>query len=308
MYPEDEIEIRRHVEAVINVNRSSPILTPIVELSVHNLRSYTAMGFTSSDVRTAVLLVEVNDNKPTLCEYLRGRKTVTDQEFIAILYQILEGLAGAHDEGIIHRNLHPDSVFILKKPTTILKKKSDSSPSKKLTILSNKNSESSISIVSTVVASDIDIPICRLGDFWFLRNPREAGCTYSQGRADWGDKSTAPPEARGGFKLSYSSDIYAFGLCILIWSKCIDRQEDLDLDMNKESAHLQKKRKAKAAARDIMLGIGTTGTSNLPPNEPLRSLGNLLPSRYDFLILQMGQHIIFVTFFFCILGDNFFFF
>ena len=32
----------------------------------------------------------------------------------------------------------------------------------------------------------ITCPLMRLDDYWFLRNNREAGCAFSEGRADWG--------------------------------------------------------------------------------------------------------------------------
>lgn len=123
-------------------------------------------------------------------------------------------------------------------------------------------------------------PDCRISDFWFFQCPRGPGCVYSQGRADWGDKSTAPPEVRGGYKISYASDIYAFGLCVLQWARCANQNIDIDLDQNTDSSHIAKKGNVKAAANDIMLGYGTVETRILPPPDPMKSLGSLVHSRW----------------------------
>jgi hypothetical protein len=60
-------------------------------------------------------------------------------------------------------------------------------------------------------------PLYQLGDFWFFHNPRKVGCPFSEGRADWGNRRTAPPEAEGGFKITEKSDIWALGVCIYSW-------------------------------------------------------------------------------------------
>ena len=279
MYPEDEDEMRKHVEVMTAVNRSQPIVTPIIELSVHDLRGYTAMGSIATDMRTAIILVERYDHNPTLCDVLRGRKKVSDRIFLLILIQILEAVVAVHEEGIIHRNLHANCVYVVKRPSqhSIGLTSGSKNNGKNNGGNSGRNNGKSNSKNS---GNETEIPLCRLGDFWFLQNPREGGCSFSAGRADWGDQSTAPPEARGGFKMSCVSDIYAFGLCVLIWAKCINRQEDIDLDLSKDSDHIAKKKNVKIYSTEMMLGIATTDTLSLPPNQPLQNLNNILPSRW----------------------------
>ena len=61
----------------------------------------------------------------------------------------------------------------------------------------------------------------RLGDFWFLQNPRRIGCEYSQGRGDWGNPLTAPPETLGflpGPTVTDRSDIWAMGIVAFYWA------------------------------------------------------------------------------------------
>lgn len=279
MYPEDEDEMRMHVESIAVVSRSNPVVTPVVELSVHTLKGFTAMGFAGFETRTAFTLVERYETKPTLCEYLRGLKNATDHQFYALIVQILEGLAALHKEGIIHRNFHKDCVFIEEKsPISVLNRNSEPISEFSSIILQDINFTSNSILI---VDHDKDIkPECRISDFWFLRSPRGPGCVYSQGRADWGDKSTAPPEVRGGYKISYVSDIYAFGLCVLQWSKCLDQHKDIDLDKNTDSNHIAKKVNVKNIANDIVLGFGTAETKILPPTDPLKSLGSLVPVRW----------------------------
>jgi serine/threonine protein kinase len=61
-------------------------------------------------------------------------------------------------------------------------------------------------------------PVCELGDFWFLSNPRKAGCVYSNGRADWGFRHTAPPEVLFGQAVTDRSDIWGLGICVFFWA------------------------------------------------------------------------------------------
>lgn len=62
-----------------------------------------------------------------------------------------------------------------------------------------------------------DKPLYQVTDFWFMHNPRKAGCSFSEGRADWGSRLTAPPEA-SGYLITDKSDIWAFGVCVYYWA------------------------------------------------------------------------------------------
>ena len=142
-------------------------------------------------------------------------------------------------------------------------------------------------------------PPLRLADYWFLHNTREAGCAFSEGRADWGNatlaRATAPPEVRGGFKISPASDVYAFGVCCLAWARCANRMTDIDLAPQNDQRRA-KVYKVKMANRNTELGravlrISGLGDNNknalmhttpvvLPPIEPLKNIHTLLPPRW----------------------------
>ena len=70
----------------------------------------------------------------------------------------------------------------------------------------------------TVEGAKVSVVNCRVGDYWFLYNPRSPGCSYSYGRADWGSRYTVPPEAVKQAEINEKSDIWAFGVCIYHWS------------------------------------------------------------------------------------------
>jgi serine/threonine protein kinase len=61
-------------------------------------------------------------------------------------------------------------------------------------------------------------PLYQLADFWFFHNPRKVGCSFSEGRADWGARHTAPPETEGNFKITDKSDVWALGVCLYSWA------------------------------------------------------------------------------------------
>ena len=256
IYPEDEEEMKRHVSAVSSACRTHRGLTPIVELSMHDVSGYTADGFSMEMTRTAMVIMERNENYPTLTEYLSRKHTFTDCELVRTFITVLQGLVGLHSQGVIHRNLHEGAVFVPPVPPL----------------------SSTVRTINGV--THLNNPVCRIGEFWFLENPRAIGCEYSKGRADWGDRSSAPPEARGGYQVSTASDVYAFGLCVLKWIKCLDRRTSPDVCVTQDAAQLERKRLPKIATKSAMLGVLTSGVL-LPPNSPLRNLINLVPSRWD---------------------------
>lgn len=77
--------------------------------------------------------------------------------------------------------------------------------------------ESSSSAKEKSVLKLADKPLYQVTDFWFMHNPRKAGCQFSEGRADWGSRLTAPPEA-SGYLITDKSDIWAFGICVYYWA------------------------------------------------------------------------------------------
>ncbi len=122
---------------------------------------------------------------------------MTNDRFRSLLKQIIDGLAALHEEDIIHRNFHPKAI-IVRLPKNIMDEEIKVADKSKRFLPKDPN--------------------LRLSEYWFLQNPRQQGCEYSLGRADWGSRITAPPEALGGFLISDRSDIWAFGVCVYHWA------------------------------------------------------------------------------------------
>ena len=98
----------------------------------------------------------------------------------------LQTIQPVSDYSWVYRNVSPDCVTVTEVP-----------------ILKNKN-KSCVSVKH----------VCRLGDYFFMHNPRGVGCNMSMGRADWGCKLTSPPEAADELTripVSTKSDVYALG-------------------------------------------------------------------------------------------------
>lgn len=198
LYPEDEEVLLKQLSLLSGRQHNNVIR--IVDYSVHQIRRFNAVGFASIDERVAIIILG-KYNGWQMSQYLDlFWDSISNEHMRDIFLQIVAGLGVLHDEGILHRNIS-DEAFLLEYPVSYAKKRSHSRP--------NSRPSSSSSLV--------DVPNVRVGDFWFLHNPRRPGCPYSQGRSDWGYSLSTPPEARGGFLLTDKSDIYAFGVMVYQW-------------------------------------------------------------------------------------------
>jgi hypothetical protein len=258
LYEDDEEEIIRHAHALLGINH--PNLIKVLDLAFHNVRAYNTSGFIANDERLTLIAVDRYEGI-TVMEYLRchpSHAPMTNDEFKHILIQIITGLIKLHEDGIVHRNIHPNC-FILRVPDQkkyLLRDfKIQNRPGaipmmfempvqrSKLqslaTGVSNMNTTSSRtrSIIHQASNQNVGRTLCgqtfskaavHIGDYWFLHNPRRAGDHYSCGRADWGCRETIPPElerysyatptAASASLVTDRADIYAFGLCVYHWA------------------------------------------------------------------------------------------
>lgn len=200
LYPEDEVELTTHLGSIIGSQH--PNIVKILDFSAHNVRSFTHTGFPAFNDRLVVARVEkVEDGIPVL-NYINAHwSQLTDLMLKNIFKQILSGFQFLHEFGIFHRNVSPDCVLIQE-------------------IHQRRRGNNGGNPSSTENRGDqrpLERVCCRIGDYWFLDNPRKSGCQYSTGRADWGTKVCQPPEiARGS--VDEKSDIYAFGMCAFYWA------------------------------------------------------------------------------------------
>ena len=65
--------------------------------------------------KTLFLVMELLQGQ-TLRAYLQRNRQPKISEFIALLLPALAGVAAAHDEGVIHRDLKPDNIFLVNTP------------------------------------------------------------------------------------------------------------------------------------------------------------------------------------------------
>ena len=194
LYPEDEDFLVSQMQPLIgkqNVN-----LTNIIDFSVHAARIFNSNGFTGVDDRVAIAVLQRYEGIFMLDYLQREWLHLTNDAFRALLHQIMSGMIGLHEEGIIHRNFHEKCV-IVRTPAHIYAEDPEPDPRKRY-----KPSK----------------PNLRVSDYWFLSNPRGPGCEYSLGRADWGNRGTAPPESLRGNTITDKADIWAFGVCIYHWA------------------------------------------------------------------------------------------
>ena len=176
---------------------------------------------------------------------------VTNDAFRGLLCQVANALRCMHRRGLLHRNLHPDAVVVRlpgSKQTLAPRRTQGSDAPKKVggrrgSILGALGGprpaggdggteavdpdEGRRKRRNTTAFRPLDEQVSVfVGDYWFLHNPRQTGCTFSQGRADWGAAISKPPEAKLDLAHSSSSpssvcdrsDIYAFGMCVYYWA------------------------------------------------------------------------------------------
>ena len=194
LYPEDEMFLTGQMGKLIGKQNTN--LVGIVDFSVHAARVYNLHGFSGVDERVAIAVLERYEGVMMLDYMKKEWLHMNNDRFRSLLKQIIDGFVGLHEEDIIHRNFHPKAV-IVRQPKNIFDE--DPNPDKSKRYLPTQ-------------------PNLRVSEYWFLQNPRQQGCEYSMGRADWGSRITAPPEALGGFLISDRSDIWAFGVCVYHWA------------------------------------------------------------------------------------------
>lgn len=193
LYPEDEENMRN--QAFGFVGKLSRHNLKIMDFAVHDVTVHDSIGFRAIHERMAVVITE-NVEGPTLMDHLWEHwEEIEEKEFLQWMLQIVSALQEIHAMGILHRNFSPHCV--------------------QLQFPSGNKAFDGVTV--------------RLGGYWFLENPREAGCDRSQGRADWGYLLTTPPELSSVPKPSKlprpapiqtvtdRSDIYAFGVCVFYW-------------------------------------------------------------------------------------------
>lgn len=194
LYPEDEEDLCWQMQRLIGKQNAN--LTLIIDFSVHAVRLFAQSGFPGIDQRIALAVLERYEGESFL-EFIQADwEVLTNDEFRVMLGQIVHGLADLHAEGIIHRNFHEKCVIVRRPSHIVAEEKS----------------------MGRSVVNPPKQPNLRIGEYWFLNNPRKSGCLYSLGRADWGARSTMPPEAVHGGVIDDRSDIYALGVCVYHWA------------------------------------------------------------------------------------------
>jgi serine/threonine protein kinase len=185
----DEAEFNLHVGRMFGNTCAS--LVKVLECTTFQLRDFNYNGFTSTNERSALVIMEYHDGPPLLTFLQENWDETTNEQLRDYLKQFVAGIAALHLEGLIHRNIHPGCVSVEARNT---KKMMSAVVDPLVRPTRNK------------AAKDLqEKPVIRLGDFNFLHNPRKLGCGASFGRADWGDLATAPPEAMAAQQSNASS-------------------------------------------------------------------------------------------------------
>jgi serine/threonine protein kinase len=203
LYPDDEEQLTKQLTFMIG--RFHLNLIKIFDYSIHQLRKFTHTGFTSADERMAMVITDCPVG-PLFGDFVRMNwSSMSNNQFRTYLQQIVGALSQLHSDGIIHRNIHPGCVVVVLPETNVDNDDEVESDLKEGSKLKVKNFK-------------YDQPLCKLGDFWFLQNPRKTGCEYTFGRADWGTPATSAPEVAHGAPISNKTDIWALGMCIYYWA------------------------------------------------------------------------------------------
>ena len=188
------------------------------------MRKFTFTGYTAADERVALVITDTTVG-PDLGTYITlNWGPMTQHQLRTFLMQALSGMMQLHRDGIIHRNIHPKCVKVQmpeEEPSQRIEQDDDDDnediDGEGIEAAEKESKKAENGNAPKVVKFKSKVPVCKLTDYWFLHNPRKAGCKYSLGRADWGFHETAAPEVKMGAPLSTESDIWAFGICVFYW-------------------------------------------------------------------------------------------
>lgn len=215
LYPEDEEEYSVQLSALIGKQHRN--LVRVVDFSIHLARNFSFTGFASTSERMAITILERYDG-PNMLEYMKERWHHMDNtDFRMLLSQVINGLIGLHEEGILHRNLSPTCI-VVELPAGMRRVKGGMAGAKSENVVEKEEKVDDKGGGAANLIATYKKTSARLGEYWFLFNPRKAGCEYSQGRSDWGNRITVPPECSTGQPVTEKGDVYAFGVCVYIWA------------------------------------------------------------------------------------------
>lgn len=189
LYPEDEQEMSRHLVKLIG--NQHPNIHKVISFSAHQIRGYTFDGQASTNDRMGIVILERLEGM-TVMNYIKEYADGDNDAFRHLLRLVLRGLQCLHEVGFVHRNVHTEAMLVIASNDFL-----------------NSRKGSRLKFTRR--------PGCRIGEYWLLQNPRKAGCEYSLGRADWGERATMPPEVLKG-RVDAKSDVYAFGMCVYYWA------------------------------------------------------------------------------------------
>jgi len=233
MYEEDEEELNRQVHVMLGRQHTSII--QILNYSVHQVLGFSMRGHASLNERVAMVVCNKVPCVSLLEHIQQNYYSFTDADFRIALMQITNALMSIHRDGLIHRNIHPNAIQVKTRGNVKAVGEGDnnddddddddddSDDDESLmpegeSVAGQESQDGSMGSNSTKSKSLRNRPVYVIEDFWFLHNPRKAGCEYSMGRADWGNSNTVPPEALNGNKLSDKSDIWGLGISVYMWA------------------------------------------------------------------------------------------